>query len=455
MFYSLHHLFLTRYGIYLVVFNVATFLSDQDTAMEFLRFWMHSIRLHAKDAPIIIIGTHADAISEDRAAAESIEKVLNAELQKFSQIRRNKQHGLTFFGLDNRTSAGISVIRAEIEAASQKQTFLHYKVSIRWLRCLDMLTADQEVAKVSLTQVREIAKEAGVTTSREVAEMLGLFHELGVIIHFTSTVALEKLIVTNPQWLIDELGKVIRDKTIHKVNVDEIKQAGLLSDLDALHSIGIASLDLLQFFWGREATDFFVDLMLRTLLMSDWPYVSQQDKSFLIPSLLPERRLDHTEPCASCKLCFSEDFLPDGYFERLVCLSLGFSGRHYTANQPTIGKSFAKFCLAGEKDVVYLERVGAEILLENTQESLSVKDLSIIQSIMRKINSDVMGSGLKWRVLYRDKQTNKYVEEEQAKEMRLAPWFGETKPGAQATKAETSTDRLDAFMDLVSSGQVL
>ena len=401
-----------------------------------------------------MVGTHADALEHSKKATEIVEDALHTAFHDFDQIRRNSQEKLTFFALDNRTTEGIDKVRAEIEAASQKQSFLRYKVPIRWLSCLDALVGDDTGGKVSLTNVREIAAKLGVTGSKEVSEMLGLFHELGVIIHFTSTVALEKVVVTNPQWLIDELGKVIRDKTIHKLNVDEIEQAGLVADMNDLYSNGIASLDLLQFLWGREATNFFADLMLRTLLMSDWPYGPEQDKSFLIPSLLPERRVEHPGPRVRCKLRFNNNFLPDGYFQRLVCLSLGFSGRHYASEPPVIGKSFAKLSLSAEDDIVFLERFDSEIVLENTLPSCSSKDLSVVQSIMRKINDDVMGSGLQWEVLYFNEGTDGYIDEAKAKALGLEPWFTKAQGKTPSKPVKTYTD-LDAFMNLVGSGDLL
>ena len=68
VFYSLHPLFLTRYGVYLAVFSMAELRDDEAGCLAYLRFWLHSIVVHARGpkgdtAPIIMVGTHKDVVS--------------------------------------------------------------------------------------------------------------------------------------------------------------------------------------------------------------------------------------------------------------------------------------------------------------------------------------------------------------------------------------------------------
>ena len=64
VFYALHHLFLTEYGIYALVFDMRELLSKEDDAVEYLQFWLKSIALHAPNAPIVLIGTHRDKVAD-------------------------------------------------------------------------------------------------------------------------------------------------------------------------------------------------------------------------------------------------------------------------------------------------------------------------------------------------------------------------------------------------------
>lgn len=64
VFYTLHHLFLTRYGIYLLVFDMRQMLQDAKETVEFMRFWVNSVGLHAPDADMVVVGTFFLSISE-------------------------------------------------------------------------------------------------------------------------------------------------------------------------------------------------------------------------------------------------------------------------------------------------------------------------------------------------------------------------------------------------------
>ena len=75
VFYSLHPLFLTRYGVYLVVFSMIELRDDEPGCMAYLRFWLHSIVVHARGpkgdtAPIVMVGTHKDVVSQTHEAIE-------------------------------------------------------------------------------------------------------------------------------------------------------------------------------------------------------------------------------------------------------------------------------------------------------------------------------------------------------------------------------------------------
>ena len=73
-----------------------------------------------------------------------------------------------------------------------------------------------------------IASKLGLSRhEQEIA--LGLFHERGLIIHLTATETLRNIVVIKPQWLIDALGKVIRDSSFH-VDIAQYKGAGLEED---------------------------------------------------------------------------------------------------------------------------------------------------------------------------------------------------------------------------------
>ena len=94
VFYTLHHIFLSQNGLYLVVFNMAEVLEHASEVKEYLRFWLNSIRLHAPGAPIVLIGTRADQVTS-QAERKQINIMVNPTFAKFGfgENNRSLTHG--------------------------------------------------------------------------------------------------------------------------------------------------------------------------------------------------------------------------------------------------------------------------------------------------------------------------------------------------------------------------
>lgn len=168
--------------------------------------------------------------------------------------------------------------------------------------------------------VGKATKKLGLSGQEQ--EMALEFFERGLTIHLTATVTLRNVVIIKSQWLIDALGKVIRDSSIH-VRQENFQKFGLEKDAKTLfeEEEGIASRDLLEHLWYNDRTEFLIDLMKRTMLMSNYG----KDK-FLIPSLL-KKRDDAKLSNSACLFNFSETFLPHGLFQRLVCLCVEYVER--------------------------------------------------------------------------------------------------------------------------------
>ena len=67
IFHCLHPLFLSRYGIYFVVFNLVRMALSGDgervECVKDLRFWLSSVAVHGRGAPVILVGTHKDQVT--------------------------------------------------------------------------------------------------------------------------------------------------------------------------------------------------------------------------------------------------------------------------------------------------------------------------------------------------------------------------------------------------------
>ncbi|GBG34065.1 Leucine-rich repeat serine/threonine-protein kinase 2 [Hondaea fermentalgiana] len=341
VFYALHHIFLTREGgVFMVVFDMQELLINQDQAVEYLSFWLNSIKLHAPTAPIILVGTHYDEASIDVNEVDDI-LVEYLSVHENENIVPNSIASFSFFPIDNmsRVPGHASELRAAVEASASSLEAVSRKISLRWLKVLDdLLKLDCDY--VPFDTVRELATKyhAGDQTD----ELLSFFHELGMLVHLRATDTLHDKVVLKPQWLLDKLSRVIADK-IHVKQIQndrELQKAGLRKDFAVLRKRGIATLSLLRFLWGDEEVDYLREFMHDNMLMSDWnfsekslPRNRQNETLFLVSSLLKnstDRKLEQdvasVQSGLTCVLDFSEFFLPDGVFARLLSLCARHSG---------------------------------------------------------------------------------------------------------------------------------
>lgn len=456
VFNSLHHLLLTQFGVYLIIFDTRRFIEAETDALSFLSFWLHSVNLHASQAPVILVATHAEGPRAKAKALSRIDARLSQLVDSFPQVVRHLPRNLCFFPLSNLSGLGKRELRQAIESSSLEQAFVHFPVPLSWLRCLDIMTRNSEYSATEahegqppgeiemvsdwlpIHRVREVAARYNVTSAEEVQEMLHVFHELGVVLHFTGTVALEQVIIVNPQWLIDNISLLIRDKVLHPYNRKELVLSGVVEDVQRLQKRALASVDLMSFFWGRESVQFFVDLMRETLLLSDWPYAGQ-DTLFLVPSLLPKEatnkersRTSHVSRGVTCLFDISGNFLPDGLFQRLVCLGMNYLATKGVKEEPILDATSAVLFVDEATIHLVLDDQGIWMTVESTSVvlDLAVEYVQVVKSMLRRLNEEVMHGRLQWSVLFQ----NDYGELETqdfAENRKSPPWFSKKAQDAQ------------------------
>jgi len=407
VFYTLHHLFLTRYGVYMVVFDLREVETSVSEVIRYLTFWLNSVRMHASSAPVLIVGTHLDTLEE--MSMEDIDdvlkEVLGQDYSNFPQVHVNEEEGLCFFPVDNKSGLGIERIRLALETVTVSQDYINTQVSFRWIRCLDTMLDNKEKSWFSLKETKSIAADYGILSAIEVSEMLSLFNELGVLVHLTATATLSDIVTTNPQWLIDKISKVILDRRFH-LDTNKFRSVGLREDAERLYETAVASGDLLEYLWGRQHTPFFLDFMRRTFLLSDYRFNGK--KRFLIPSMLDQAESPLTTkkmPRPKRKerqfsIDFPSDHLPSGVFERIVCLCVSNSSNvEKPFLPPRLWKTTAQVWFGKEDlDCLYILREPERLRISIWNAEAENKYLHIVTSILHKIQADIMGEKFTWEL---------------------------------------------------------
>lgn len=502
VFHMLHQVFLTRDSIYVLVFDMRTLLFHSDEvdgsfdrtpetrrtdSFKSVKFWMSSVAIHAgKNARVVLVGTFCNEM-RGGADLKVVNDTLSAMLHDYhhlsAQVVRNDASHLLFFPIDNATSKGIDTLRFTLEKCARQLQSFHARIPLRWLKFLDHLQVAarnpsefgpykgkvspvMKLTHLSLATVKGIADSYNISCENEVCKMLRTFHQLGLCFYSAASETLKDVVVLDPQWLISRISQIIRDQDLHAVDVDKLRSVELFTDYQFTRKTGIISRDLVNFLWDNDPeTEFLLELMNHSMLLSSWveiepteagTMIATKNKQYLVPSLLhgdySYESFSNSATMSRCIIDFSETFLPEGVFERVLCLLLDAGFR---SKAETVSKGFVELWRAsslsrtdGEWSRMILVNESASgvgndclsMFVEEQDTTLAKEALDLLPHMLNKINTEVMRSQLSWRFWFQGRDEHRHVVSttqpvsyESARRQKLVPWFSTSQLGAADT----------------------
>ena len=362
VFYTIHHLFLTANGLYVLVFNLVALLNDPDEELETINFWLDSLLLHASTAPIFIVGTRCkELIAQELSQVDEL--VLKATKGKKLAIIKNKTS--IFFPLENSdpdaSDKYLFMMKREIEAilrGDSNQTRLKGRgeeIKVAWIYYMDYITKTRK-SHLYLKDAIALGNEIRLS-NEEIHEALTFFTEVGTALYFNQNYSadesLDDVVILHPEWLLRAMASFLYDKHIH-VEQSRMIPAELEVDKDHYHEHGLLSRDLLDFFWKKyedKEKEFLLKLNYRMLLMSKYPFKAVDDAEdsghcnyFLVPGMLDKfsDEIEEALPEERVQAFIRFDGpMPKGVFERIVCSFVTSSGELEGAEEPVLYSDYA------------------------------------------------------------------------------------------------------------------
>ena len=221
----MHHCFITRRSIYLVVFNLQKLVKliqhgqveGNSEALEEIRYWLNSIHAHIHSGPedkkmkrVFLVGTHMSPKNPEQG-----KRITEGELQRIHKLLENAfysdpqsrfAHHLQFPGPSNRIFAavensfdkstpdermksGAKALQQKLTQTSENLEFLKEEYPILWLRFEALLIRLREARQhseasqvVKLADVRNLALQCGIEDQEQIDQALLFFHDTGTII---------------------------------------------------------------------------------------------------------------------------------------------------------------------------------------------------------------------------------------------------------------------------------
>jgi hypothetical protein len=347
VFYTLHHLFITRFCVYVVTFNMEWLWEDAsnknfkpDECLSFLRFWLNSIYVHAQSplgytgrdvAPIILVGTRKDKIfspaDHSKISRLLYEKLhLNPAFEFVIKFKEGESHeganrGLWFFPVsckkrESKQDPVLRSLRMYIQNAVQEEEYMKLMVPMEWLRVMDRLQQMQDKF-TSFSAVAGIAEQCGLPSvptlslEEELLALLKHFTELGVLMHHPEA-SLRNLIILDPiAFLVEPATRIIcnHEGQYHSPKQIEAAKESNSSAVRDLREHALLDPKLLPAVWSDLSDDTRSSLqilMVKYGLMV--PVLDDKGSSgrFIVPSLLypqpfssqrPQKTKDASKHC--------------------------------------------------------------------------------------------------------------------------------------------------------------
>ena len=250
VFNVIHPFFLTRYGVYLIVFNMEWMDVDapETTAdgkvnvpsirkqcFNYLKFWLNSVIIHTQSstgtlAPILLVGTRKDKIP-DPAKHSKISRLLHSEFESNLAsvyivpnkhgIGANGKATLMFFPVDNTQSSSdpvIGHIMTTIEKCLDDADYVHFEIPWRWICLYDNLkntltdeasvTEDGSRGYVTYDQVLEMSKQYHLT-EEDIPKLLRFYHQMGMLMWHEDPALKDEIILDPMKYFVAPATNVI------------------------------------------------------------------------------------------------------------------------------------------------------------------------------------------------------------------------------------------------------
>ena len=389
VYYETHPIFLTEKAIYILVsdlscdpdenaippvktglFEDKVDIECSKTNLDYLDFWMSSIYslvspndlssqenapnvshvLPRRLPPVFLVCTHADVPLGGSNARD-----LALKRYDFLQRKIYKEHLYKdFFVVDNTKSGSeeecieVKRLREEVLAVAKELQLTKEEIPVKWLRYENKLRKKHD-KWITLEEAKRIAfEDCEIQEDDEFSTLLNFLHDQRIVIHFSGSPELERMVILDPQWLVDVLKNVITVRrfkhTEHAVKDlwIQLEKTGILDEKLIDH----AWRDLLE---NQESHKSLIAIMERLCLLSPWPS-SKDSKQYLVPSMLMSPPTDDvlqlldSVNIPSLFVTFASGRVPPGLFSRLMQYFLQWCGEEWNSEvSPQLFHNFAIF----------------------------------------------------------------------------------------------------------------
>ena len=286
IYHATHQFFLTKRSLYLIVCNCRT--SEEENRIE---YWLKLIQSFGDESPVIIVGN-----KKDEQPFDINRKALR---EKYSNIK-------AILETSCQTNEGIADLYDAITREVDLLNDVYNLLPLSWFEVKEHLEAMQEDF-ISYSRYACICQDKKITEETNQEQLIGLLHNLGLVLNFRNHPILQSTNVLNPDWVTQGIYDLLSDETL------KTKTKGILtySDLSRI-------LDPQRYPADRH--HYLTELMKEFQLCFQIP--DRTPTTFLIPGLLPKEEPEDTKPGEDVlEFQYHYRILPESILSRFIVLT--------------------------------------------------------------------------------------------------------------------------------------
>ncbi len=197
--HATHPFFFSARAVYLLALNVRHTLEQNR-----LEYWLRTIRAFGGDAPIVVVGNHADADQHRLDLPEN-------------RLRREYPNIRAFVQTSAADGTGLEALRAALAEAVDSLPHVRVLFANTHLAVKEALEEEQKTHHIIPRQrYAELCAAQGVKDKRDQKTLLLLMHDLGVVLDFRDKHGepLSSEGILNPNWVTEAVYRIITDERL-------------------------------------------------------------------------------------------------------------------------------------------------------------------------------------------------------------------------------------------------
>ncbi|XP_053678911.1 leucine-rich repeat serine/threonine-protein kinase 1 [Anopheles nili] len=304
-YYATHQYFLSKRSLYLVLWRI---IDGRRGLAEVLQ-WLGNIQARAPNSPVIIVGTHYDAVGETLPArkAEELQQIIRDRFIAVSDAEKiGLPRVLDSIEVSCRTGHNIKLLAGliydtafSLRPPGCKEPLLYQRVPASYLALEDVIAniaaglrqrnadpvLDADRYRQTVTHEMQLRGLKGFRDWSELNQATMFLHDNGVLLHYDDA-TLRDLYFLDPQWLCDMLAHVV---TVREIN--PFARTGVMKMDDLQHVFKSSCLG------ANNNRGYIVSLLNKFEVALSW-----DARTLLIPSLLPTEEDSNADRMVTVKI---------------------------------------------------------------------------------------------------------------------------------------------------------